>query len=567
MGVLDTSMFRTIHSSLRRFRYELFAVAGTVVVLWQMLLPGYVLTWDMVFGPAHVFPSFSGLVNGLPLQILIYGAGFILPMWAVQKVILVGLFFSLFYLPLRFCPLKVDGWAKYAGATFYAVNPFVYERFLAGQWGALAAYALLAPFLYFLFEIIRQPRVRTALYLALTMLLVGVFSLHVFVMTALIATAVLAVGVARRLSGATELLAHAALAGAIVGIVSLYWVAPLLMHPQTSPLTNFSEAHWSAFQTSADSLVFGNAAGNVLMLYGFWGESYPWMQSLRSPKDTPLVFIPALLALLIVVIVGMVVSLKAREARPRALVLLGIAVAAFIFSLGLAASYFHGFNLWLFEQVPFWRGFRDTEKWSMWLALAYAYSFVAGVSYIAGRLGTRIARAAQCAFLLLPLIYTFTLLGGFAGQIQPVDYPASWYEVRAMLAGDPACKALFLPWHQYYRLAFNNNLLTANTAPSFFDCVIVSGADAEIGAVGDQGNPDPSYRLIAEAVIDNSPGSVDATLALLRDQGIRYIIFTDDLLAQDTFRYPFLANPALTPLYGKSVDNPVDNSGIVLWTL
>ena len=548
---------------MSRFGPLLFAAGGTVLVLWQMLLPGYVLTWDMTFGPAHVFPKVSGLVNGFPVWFLIYAVGFVMPMWAVQKAILVGLFFSLFYLPLRFFPFNTESWTRYAAASLYAVNPFVYERFLAGQWTILAAYALLAPFFYYLLELLRAPERRTALYLAATMLLIGVFSLHAFVMAALIAAAVVIVGLVRYPAGARPLAGCAALTGVIVAMVSLYWIVPYLMNPEAAPVPHFTEAHWSAFQTSADPVVFGNATGNVAMLYGFWGESYPWMQSLRSPKDTLTVFLPSLLALTIVIVVGGVALARKRSERFRALLLLAIGAAAFVFSVGLAPSVFFGFNLWLFEHVPFWRGFRDTEKWSMVLALIYAYFFAAGASYLVSAVRPKLRYVAQIALVVLPLVYTFTMLGGFAGQLRAVEYPAPWYEVNAFLEKDAECKALFLPCHQYYWLAFNDSRLTGNTAPRFFDCTIVSSADAEIGEVGDQG-ASPSYRAIADAVTNNNLQSVDDTLAVLRKEGIRYVIYTADVQRYDEYTYPFLDQTGLTKMYEYPVGNPVDNLHIVL---
>jgi len=535
---------------MSRFGPLFFATAGTVIVLWQMLLPGYVLTWDMVFGPSHTFPMFSGFLNGAPLRFLIYGAGFLVPMWLVQKGILIALFFSLFYLPIRFFPFQVEAWVRYAAAALYAVNPFVYERFLAGQWGVLAAYALLAPFVYFLLELVRTPRVRTAATMALIMLLVGVFSLHAFVMTVLVAIVVVAIAILRDVRGALPLAKYASLAACIVGIVSLYWVVPYVLNPGSSPLQVFTKEHWGAFETSTDSLL--GTSGNVLALYGFWGESYPWMQTLLSPKETPIVFFPALLTLLALVMTSATTLLRARETRTFALILVGIGAAAFVFSVGLAPSFFHELNLWLFQHVPFWSGFRDTEKWSMWLALTYAYLFAAGAAFVVARVRSRAVPIVRLAFVLLPFVYTFTMLG-FAGQLKPVEYPASWYEVNAILAEDSDCKALFLPWHQYYPLAFNNDMLTANPASRFFDCAIVSSKDAEIGEVGEQGSVDPSYRAIAEAVTSNDPQIIDFVLSVLRSEGVRYVIFTGDLLKNDHFTYPFLRHPELTPIYEKVV--------------
>lgn len=537
----------------------LFAGLGTILVLWQMLLPGYVLTWDMVFGPSHVFPDLSGLINSLPYRLLAYAAGFVVPMWFFQKIILFSLFFFLFYLPIRFFPFQTSTWARYAAATLYAVNPFVYERFLAGQWAVLCAYALLAPFFYFLLNLVRGERLQNAIYVAITILLIGIFSLHAFVMAVLVAATVIFYAILRFVfqRDVREIMgmARRTLFFAFLVIVgSLYWTLPYLLNTNSS-IAVFTAEHWEAFKTSIDPLVFGNATGNVAMLYGFWGESYPWMQSLLSPKDAPLVFVPALLAIFGVIITGAVSLFRQNAMRWDLIALLTIAVAAFIFSVGLADSVFYGFNRWLFEHVPFWPGFRDTEKWSMWLALVYSYLFGAGAAVIASKVWPKISRPLSFIFILLPFIYTFTMLGGFAGQVKPVDYPVTWYKANEIISKTENCKALFLPWHQYYWLAFNNGMLTANPASRFFDCKIISSKDAEIGNVGDQGNTDASYQAIARVVTSNDPAGNEETLSTFREEGIQYIIVTNDLVGLDPYSYPFLTSPGLEKLYTGGVDN------------
>jgi hypothetical protein len=82
----------------------------------------------------------------------------------------------------------------------------------------------------------------------------------------------------------------------------------------------------------------------------------------------------------------------------------------------------------------------------------------------------------------------------------------------------------------------------------------MSGQDAEIGNVGDQG-ASPQYETLAKAVTDNNPRNVDAALMTMRKAGIRYIIYTGDLGGLDTFKYPFLTAPSLKKLYESTVDN------------
>jgi hypothetical protein len=156
---------------------------------------------------------------------------------------------------------------------------------------------------------------------------------------------------------------------------------------------------------------------------------------------------------------------------------------------------------------------------------------------------------------ILPLVYTPMMLFGFNGQLHPVWYPDSWHEANKVLKSDPDCKAVFLPWHLYYSLSFNNDLITANTASQFFDCEIVSANGAEIGEISSTGVYGESYDRIEAAVTNNDYSSSVATIATLRDENIKYVIFTDDLMRDDIYSYPFLAGTSMERVYRGVVDN------------
>ncbi|MBI4991216.1 hypothetical protein HZB96_03940 [Candidatus Gottesmanbacteria bacterium] len=83
-------------------------------------------------------------------------------------------------------------------------------------------------------------------------------------------------------------------------------------------------------------------------------------------------------------------------------------------------------------------------------------------------------------FLILPFIYTPTVFGGFWGQLKPVFYPKSWYEVNNILKNDKDnFLTLFFPWHQYTRFRFANNRVVANPAPYFFEKPVLSSQNYE----------------------------------------------------------------------------------------
>ena len=466
---------------LEKYKLELFAIAGTIIVLWQMLLPGYVLTLDMVWGGS----------------------------WITQKLFLIALFFALFYLPVKFFPFDIDSKFKYWAGIFFTVDPFVYERFLAGHWLLLLLYAMLPPLVYYLvklFQNFKKYFLFFSFWLLAALLIFGFYFEHF-----------------------TQILK--------------------ISNPE----------YWQIFKTS--SFLIGGSSAKVIMLYGFWGESYPWASYFIWPKLS--------LALPVFALIAGLVILGIRAAwlknKKLTLVFLSVFALSFIFASGIGDGPFKQLNLWLFENIPFWRVFRDTTKWLAPMTYIYAVFGAMGVSFVKNfiifnfinnlsmnkffppkadqpmaenikkfkhyfeikNLKLKIINVFVAALFILPLIYTYPMIGGFARQIKPVWYPESWYQVNNILKQDSKCKALFLPWHLYYSLSFNNNLITANPAPKFFDCEIVFSQNIEMEGMKQEVWPDWQDGA----------------------QKIKYVIYTPDLEGADIYDYSFLKSDAFKEIY------------------
>ena len=157
------------------------------------------------------------------------------------------------------------------------------------------------------------------------------------------------------------------------------------------------------------------------------------------------------------------------------------------------------------------------------------------------------------------------MLFGFVGQLKAVNYPASWAEVNDVLKQDKDCRALFLPWHEYYNLKFNNDILTANLSRNYFACDIIQGKNMEIGTIGNQGGNGEEYDVIEKAVTDNN-ANPDATIELLKQKGIKYIIFTADLINEDPYGYPFLGSKYSQKIIGE-YQQVVNSQGIYLYKI
>ena len=577
-----------------RYQYLLFALVGAIVILWQMLVQGYVLTLDLVFGPAHHFPSLNGsFLNGLPVQLFVYSLQFVLPSWVIEKIFLFGLFFCLLYFPLRCIPIAIDPRARYAGALLFTVNPFVYERMLAGQWLFLYACAFLWPFLYFFFMLARSPERRYAYGVAASALVVGMCSLHVFLMCAILSVGIVIVQLAQPGQQFARLLKYVAFATLLIVVGSSYWILPAALAPAGSaPTSQFDARDNAAFAPSGDEVL--GTMGNIAVLYGMWTESYPIRDQFISPKEL-VTFWPGFVLLFLCIVIGGIALVRSSEKRI-GFIVVGMGFFAFIFSLGVAPTPLQGLNQWLFDYVPLWSGFRDSEKWSVVLLYLYSMFLAFGVHTILSRacsetppprsfLGRKLfdppaggeffrnkkllgggdpgfqtysrqrTRVLAALFFIAPILYTPLMLFGFAGQLHAVSYPPSWQRANELISKSPDCRALFLPWYQYYAPSWNNGIIVANPAPAFFDCTMYTSQNAEIGGIVSSGERDALYRQLEKGITATSSTDTEAFVTFLKKDGIRYIVYDRSRAGSASPAYPFLHEVHISQLASGGVDN------------
>lgn len=517
-------------------RILLVMISGLVLILlWQLLLPGYVLTLDMVFVP-HVPPAtikLGGYWNAALFRLPMYLLGLLIPGWLVQKFMFLVLFIALPLHGYRYLlPSSTQARTRAFVALFYTFNPFVYTRFLAGQWTILIAYSFL-PIVYYFATKTGQGDRKSAVLLGLTLVLTFAFSLHLGVVALFVWLFALLGAMSPRLLRAWI---GNLVAGAILLVGTLYWTIPAFFRKGNSLLEIINDRHIEAFKTVSDPLI--GTLGNVLALYGFWGEHEPWAQQFIWAKQAAPIWIVSGLVLAVMIMLGVVKLLRERTTRRVALAMLGLGFVAVVFACGVGDTPFRSFNEWLFAHLEFWKGFRDSQKWSAVLVMVYAFFAGHGLE---GRYTNQKTILASGAVLL----YTFPMLFGFSNQLKPVWYPESWTQVNDILKQDKDCKAIFLPWHSYFSLKFNHNLLTANPAKDFFSCNMIVSRQVELGEIGQQGQLDPAYDAIEGLVTGKDRLSTNDAFAVLQSAHIHYIILTDDLEGQDQWNYDFLQNSAL----------------------
>ncbi len=312
--------------------YIVFGLLGTTIVLWQLIASGYVLTLDMVFGPhIDLVRNAGDLLNTAPFWYLLSFLTAILGGWFTQKIVLITIVFSLFYLPLHFYKKifnveKTEG-GEYITALFFAINPFVYERFLAGQWMVLLGYVLLVPFTAYLIEFCREWNNKNGLKLLGIIILMGAISTHYFIISILITSFVLAINFIYHKFSISFLKKSLILALSII-VVSSYWIIPAILS-KNGPIETFGPEHWEVFKTATDAHL--GTTWNVLTLHGFWGEHEHWVERFVLPKYFSLSFGISFTLLLIIIISGIYFGFKNKRLRAGVCIAFTIMVLSLIF--------------------------------------------------------------------------------------------------------------------------------------------------------------------------------------------------------------------------------------------
>lgn len=521
--------------------------AVSIAVLGPLLLPGYVLTLDMVFSPRIKLEDwFYGLRTDiwgeLPAWALISAMGKLVPVWLVQKLVLFAILLLAGYSAHRLSPARTM-LGKYFCGLLYVLNPFVYVRFMAGQWQFLMGYALAPLAIKSLIALAERPRLKEAVVAAATLSLLGLFSPHMMVMLAVAGLVILLVHAIPLLSrpGERQVLArHARFSAvfiAMVAALSFYWFLPAFAH-KSAFLYQISRADLQVF--SAKPLEPGGSVFWALAsLHGFWRGGTPYVtEMLPGWYLVPLV--------LIFLAVHGFINRHPDDRHGRMVKAVGvIGIAALLLGSGISSPLFSPVYEFMFNKLFFLRAFRDSQKLVSLLVLAYAYLGALGVEEIYYQIKPRLNRpefrrkaaatGLVIAVLALPFAYSMNMLWGFRGQLRPVQYPVEWREANNFLNQQPGdFTVLFLPWHGFMAFSWAGQKV-ATPARWFFDKPVLQGENIEVGPI-DTESTDPAQHYVGFLVRNRD--RIKNLGELLAPLNIKYIMLVKET---DYKEYDFLS--------------------------
>lgn len=446
--------------------YAIYALTALAIML-PLLGPGFILTLDMVFVPQLPMPE--QVTSSYLFHAALHMLNFVMPSDVLQKIMLVGILLlssiGMHRLMRVIAAKQVIDWGIYIASIFFAINPFTYSRFMAGQYAVLLGYALLPWFARQLILFARKPNWKQAFKLGGLVTLIGIVSIHTLVLVGILMLVAATLGWKQLKKYIQPGLA----AAGVFVVLSSYWLVPLALGQGKTAATvaSFTAADTQAFATLGGSPL--GRAGNIMRLQGFWAEG---RDLYLLPQDRAVLW-----GLMMLVIIGLcitgAVNLRGRSVLPW----LGISA---LIGLVLAAG------TW-----PALTGLREPHKLVGLVALAYSVFLAFGINALLARLHKKnMAAYVSVAALLfvLPFLVTRVMLWGFDGQLAPRHYPPDWARVRDQLHQDTSgSSVLFLPWYQYMSFGFSGDRIIASPARPFFGSRTIVSQNPELG--GASGGP------------------------------------------------------------------------------
>ena len=253
----------------------------------------------------------------------------------------------------------------------------------------------------------------------------------------------------------------------------------------TDTLATFNQANIEGFLSHA--LAPFNLELTSLMLYGFWGER---AGHFVFPEDVnPLWWVFSVI-LFLVSIGGYRFSYKNNKKLVWFLILVWL--LSWIFATGISSSRFWALNQWMFDNIPYYIGLREPQKWVGLLLFVRATGILLAFSKLLCLLDELRWSKREMQKKIVPLgvlvliliANTPALIWGFYGQLVLSDYPTDYQTYKQTTLSWDLRKGniLILPRHSYLACPWTQRKIISNPLKAYLgnNPQIVSSDNIEV---------------------------------------------------------------------------------------
>ena len=161
----------------------LWASAIALVVAAPWLVSGYLFGTDWP-GP-RVLRWPNELSSFAPFEAILSVIASVVSAEVAAKILVVGCLFVAGFTAYRAVPIG-DFVPRAAGSLVYVLNPFIYGRLHYGQYGLVAAYAVLPWVAMRVYRFLIAPSIVQAMWLAGSFVIVGMLAVHLLLVVGLL---------------------------------------------------------------------------------------------------------------------------------------------------------------------------------------------------------------------------------------------------------------------------------------------------------------------------------------------------------------------------------------------
>ncbi len=274
---------------------------------------------------------------------------------------------------------------RYFAGLLYVINPFVFVRLQAGHLGLLLAYAVTPWIIDLMFSFFKDPDIRKAIKLGIWITVALFFSIHsVYIILVLIVGLLVYARYSLQKKGyLVKALKMLLVVFLVLLVFNSFWLVPAVF--SDSQITQIDARHIDTFMTRSDP--FFGLFINVAAMYGFWQTQMFNAKSI-IPGWIVIFFIVYLLW-----IIGLLVSLKRMEQRPRVVIVKVIAAISIVLAVGVASPVTEGIYRVFFYHVGFFSGFPEPNNFVSLLVFSYCYLGSLCVDAIDGRLAKQLSKS------------------------------------------------------------------------------------------------------------------------------------------------------------------------------
>lgn len=500
------------------------------------LLGGYIMSFDMTWGPNYPAPDWTNNYHLLFSTIMLSQRT--IPGWIIQLAVIIYI--------LTITAIGVDKLlthltpslhriTRYFVQALYIFNPFVYTRLVSGQWLVLLGYALLPWAMRAFYIFIKSPTFKTAWPVAAWTTAIGLTSIHTI---GIAFVAFIGLTIYAGHDKWKQKLKWIAAIAAVWCVLNSIWLAPLIAGQSnvSDDIKSFSRSEMEAFATNGT--ILDSPPLSAALLTGFWADD---TNRYILPSHLPVWWIGALI-IMTLVIIGIIQVIRRRDKLGYTFI--GLGFVSWLLGVGIAWAVSAPLTELLIHIIPYYNGYREPHKWLMLLALVYSYLAAIGAQWAYARITQYKSIWLTYGFVTMlfisPFLFAPTLAWGAAGQLKSVQYPQQWQQAKTHLNShtDDNANVLVFPWHMYLPISFVGRVV-GNPTGYYFDQRMITGNNFGLKGVPNQ-NETPLTTYINNTLVPR--GFQQTNVATQLDKyGIDYVLL---LKEADWRQYDWIAQQA-----------------------